>query len=152
MRQEKSETRSKPISYETLRAAASGMGYPMELLKQAKNLGCPAFRGSRVYVDDFEKWVAENAEAMEGAGGNIDSEGKEELEKRKLRLQCQLLDIKINAERGDYIPKSILSEYVPRCMAAISDIGRKHLDAKKYNAFVREVKLGFEAILTPPLK
>jgi hypothetical protein len=42
----------------TMRAGASIMNYPLEILQAAKNAGCPAFQPSgRVDLDELERWM-----------------------------------------------------------------------------------------------
>jgi hypothetical protein len=42
---------------DSMQAAASRLGVPLEAVKQAKRQGCDAFRGSRVHVGKLSKWL-----------------------------------------------------------------------------------------------
>ena len=41
-------------------------GFPRAVLKWAKNHGCPAFKGGRVYVDKLIPWLEENKPEYDG--------------------------------------------------------------------------------------
>src|SRR4029453_16052919 len=43
---------------DSMRAAASRLGVPLELVKHCKRQGCPAFRGSRVYLRPLAEMIA----------------------------------------------------------------------------------------------
>ena len=47
-------------SYQSIGEAASKMAIPMGHLKALKRMGCPAFRGSRVYPADLRDWLDAN--------------------------------------------------------------------------------------------
>ncbi len=41
-------------------------GFPRSVLTWAKNHGCPAFRGGRVYVNEVEVWLEKNKPKLDG--------------------------------------------------------------------------------------
>src|SRR5215470_5327719 len=43
---------------DSMRAAASRLGVPLDLVKQCKRQGCRAFRGSRVYLRPLAEMIA----------------------------------------------------------------------------------------------
>ena len=43
---------------DSMAAAASGLGVPLEVVKIAKRAGCDAFRGSRVHLGKLREWLA----------------------------------------------------------------------------------------------
>lgn len=53
-------------------------------LTRAKAAGCPAFRGSRVYIDELVEWWEENADTLPTGNSEIDSITLE-LAREKLR-------------------------------------------------------------------
>ncbi|MEM6885421.1 MAG: hypothetical protein AAF571_10345 [Verrucomicrobiota bacterium] len=136
MRQPPKKKRSstkEPRYYDSMKAAAAGMGIPVSLLRQAKNHGCAAFRGSRVYVKEFMEWKEDNPNAEE-----LLTADKERLQEEKLRKEIQLLDIKIAAERGAYIERSQLEDEIPKHIGTMVKIARKFLPTTKYNAFCEQ--------------
>lgn len=72
-------------SHDSIASAAAAMGISERILKQAKKLGCPGFRGSRVYPADVFPWLKENPIAPETT--------KESIELQKLRKLTHANDV-----------------------------------------------------------
>ena len=51
------KTSKAPIVFDSLAAAAGGLGIQKFYLSAWKAKGCPAFRGGRVYLDELRKWL-----------------------------------------------------------------------------------------------
>ena len=69
---------------DSMRAAAAMSGIALETIERAKAAGCPAFRGSRVYVDELAEWLEENSETLPTGDAELDAINKE-IAKEKLR-------------------------------------------------------------------
>lgn len=65
-------------------AASSISGLSEKELARAKNSGCPAFRGSRVYIDELLPWWEENKESLPTGDTELD-EINREIAREKLR-------------------------------------------------------------------
>lgn len=53
-----------PEGFDSIKAMAGAMGIPMTLIQVAKQKGCPAFRGSRVYWKEWIKWYFNGNDAV----------------------------------------------------------------------------------------
>lgn len=72
------------VGYDSVPAAAGGMGISADLLRRARKAGCPNFRGGRVYVEGLERWIADNSEALQAMGTNSLKDQVTSLQIRKL--------------------------------------------------------------------
>jgi len=95
--------------FDSMKAAAASLGLNMRVLKRAKASGCQAFRGGRVYADELQQWVRENAELVRAAnsGGGDLKEQKTTEEVRKLRLANDL-------KEGRLIERARVAEMIRR--------------------------------------
>ena len=48
-----------PAYFDSMAAAAAVLGIDVEVLREAKRQGCPAFRSGRVYRDELLRWLRE---------------------------------------------------------------------------------------------
>jgi hypothetical protein len=55
-----STTTKRPVYVESVKAAANVLGYSESLIQHFKDQGNPAWRGSRLYLDELEAWIDEN--------------------------------------------------------------------------------------------
>lgn len=71
---------------ESMRAAASLLGCGLEVVKRAKEKGCPAFKtGNRIHTGELEKWIAENSDQMKVEILDLkDQKTNEEIRKLKI--------------------------------------------------------------------
>lgn len=69
-------------------------------LKRAKAAGCPAFRGSRVYLDELLIWWEENAESLPTGDAELDAINKQIAQEklRKVRFEN-------DAKEGLFLPR-----------------------------------------------
>ena len=118
-----------------MKAASLGMGVPMAMLKAAKRAGCPAFRGGRVVVADYQKWAPENP-----TGGVGEDEGKEAWQIQLLKKQCRRLDLDYQKQLGQLIPRGTLKDTIQSVFAPITQTLEKHLDKAAFNSVCRDVK------------
>lgn len=87
-------------SYDSIAQAAKALGCTVARLRKAKKQGAPGFRGSRVYPGELVPWLKGKEGGEQGAGsGELD---KEAWEIRKLRLQCEGLEL-ANKQKGDLL-------------------------------------------------
>lgn len=70
--------------YDSMGAAAAGLGVTVAFLKWAKSKGAPGFRSTRIFAEEFQPWL----EAHRG-----------EMTDDKRALECQLLSEKIKINR-----------------------------------------------------
>lgn len=73
--------------YETMRSCSGATGIPLAALKSAKARGCPAFRGTRVYLTDFIPWWFR----QDGGTGTLDllTERARETKARADKIELQ---------------------------------------------------------------
>lgn len=85
---------------DTMKQAAAVTGIPLRVLQDAKAAGCPAFRGSRIYLEDLRAWLAvpENMDKVSKSAGPV-----EELEAEILRERLRLLRVKAEQAEGRVI-------------------------------------------------
>jgi hypothetical protein len=118
------------------------MGIPKTKLSKAKGLGCPGFRNGRVYAEEVKEWMA---------GKDLDGINDEpDWAERKNQLQAEYLETKIKESQKNLVSMPTLEEYIPKCLSKAIEIAQRHMEPTKYNAFVRELKRGFQKILAPP--
>lgn len=94
---------SEQSSYDSIAAAAAGMGETVARLRWAKRKGAPGFRGSRVYPGELLPWLEAQEESHSADGTPIDKEG---WEIRRFRLSCERQEIDIARLRGDLWPSA----------------------------------------------
>ena len=117
------------------------MGVPLSMLRAAKDAGCPAFRGGRVMVAEYQQWTAENE--VDGAG----EEGKEAWQIQLLKKQCRRLDLQYQQQLGELVPRGDLKDAIQGAFAPITQTLEKHLDKTAFNALCRDVKDALAKIL-----
>ena len=127
--------------YDNLSAASKGMGVPLALLKQAKEAGCPAFRGPRVHVAEYQAWTKENP------GGEA---SKETWQIQLIKKQCRRLDLQYQQQLGELVPRGELKDAMASALQPIIGTLERHLDKSAYNAVCRDVKAALGAIAEPP--
>lgn len=113
--QKTKKTRNKIEAYDSLKHAASAMELPVELLQEAKGLGCPGFRGSRIYGSEVRAWLQENP--MDTPGGDDDS--LIGLRKKFLRSQIAKADFQLAALKGAHVA---VDEVVATLVAMVAEI------------------------------
>jgi hypothetical protein len=123
--------------YDSIKSASSAMGVPVALLKQAKAAGCSAFRGSRVYRQEWQEWVKDNPVDTSPAAF-VDS--KEGWDIERLRKVCRKLDLEYEVAQGDLISKSDVKEACQKAFQPICSALERHLDKIAYNALCKDVK------------
>lgn len=83
--------------------AASGQRISLAHLKRAKDAGCPAFRGSRVYLDELVEWIDENEDVLTLPTGDAELDNiTKEIAREKLRKW----KIENDARDGKSIPRA----------------------------------------------
>ena len=90
-----------PETADSMRAAAATLKVPIHVLKRLKDAGCPAFRGSRIYINEVTAWLADpsNTQSMEADPADIDSAKLAVLVQR-----ARLLRIHADREEGALVP------------------------------------------------
>ena len=93
---ERDQRREVQDAYDSLAACASGTGIPLTALKHAKRSGCPAFRGSRVYLGPLLRWLFETPDR---SPINYEQERAQHVLLQNAKLKVQLRQLK-----GELIP------------------------------------------------
>ena len=134
----------------SMTAASAAWELSITELKRAKNSGCPAFVGSKVYRDKLLEWLQENPpeEITSGAGdADLEYADSEELKRRKLIREVTRLDVAIKADKHKldvvkerYIPRDSVKEEWTRLWAIIEDEAKGLMDKAVFPVFVSRVK------------
>ena len=74
-------------AYDSIGACASATKIPVTALKHAKRQGCPAFRGSRIYVVQFLDWFFQS---LGGPKVNYDQERAQHVVLQNAKLQVEV--------------------------------------------------------------
>jgi len=69
---------------DNMEAAAAMSGEDIDTIKRAKAAGCPAFKGSRVHVDELIAWLDANRESLPTGNSALDAINLD-IQKEKLR-------------------------------------------------------------------
>lgn len=85
------DTRTGHRTFDTMKAAAAAMGIPIGTLKLAKQYGCPAFKGSRVFEQKLIDWMAANGDKL----------GSGDADYKALKLQEEFRRLKLSNDRAD---------------------------------------------------
>jgi len=97
------EAESKRPEYaDSMEAAASMVGLPLSILKLAKKKGCTAFRGSRVYLEDLEKFIDVTDLDLEG----VSESEKLDLDIKREQLRKRRFDNEVS--EGQYLKRDEL--------------------------------------------
>ena len=87
--------------YDNYAQASSALNVPIPVLKRCKKAGCPAFKSTRIYRDDFLAWYAEHkAEVDTEPDNNLSIE---EIKRDNLIKDGQLKDLEIKKRRREYL-------------------------------------------------
>jgi hypothetical protein len=90
----------------------------LDRLLAARNAGCPAFRGHRVYENDLMDWLAKNPEPANGPAGNGET-GPDW--SKQVRMEDALLR-RLKRERiaGTLVPRAWVGERIMRMCGELS--------------------------------
>jgi len=110
--------------FPSLRSAAAALGIPLDLLKRARNAGCPNFRASgRVDGEGLKRWLRTHKAALRTPGKDEKDEEILQLQIQKLRLiNGQLEQAAKRAERDLVDWKASKALFKRTC-----DIFREHV-------------------------
>ena len=92
-------------------------------MKRAKSAGCPAFRGSRVYVDELLEWWDENSDTLPTGNDELDAINLE-IARQKLRKVRFAQDV----EEGKYILREDEAPKIEALGLELKDKLRKRLE------------------------
>lgn len=100
------EQPAKSTSYDSIGAAAAGLGVSVSVLRKAKRAGAPGFRGSRVYPAELLPWLKEKTRPLTPplSPGGGEGEDKETLERRLLAIKIERQQFFYAADKKDYVP------------------------------------------------
>jgi hypothetical protein len=88
---EREQQRTLQDCYDSIGACAAATGVPVTTLKHAKRRGCVAFRGSRVYLAPFIRWLFESPERT---AINYDQERAQHVLLQNAKLKLELRQFK----------------------------------------------------------
>ncbi len=114
-------------------AAAGMLGRDVEVLQRLKSMGCPAFRGSRVHVEELRTYIEANDAAVEAIEREIASSDKldAEIKRRKVLVQeeqLRRLRFENDLEEGKFIPKDEAVRIVSELAFSQKEILRRFLE------------------------
>jgi hypothetical protein len=78
-------------TYDSIASCASSTGIPLRILKHAKQSGCPAFKGSRVYLDKLLPWLFQNDNGDNKDHGEEFKKWRAAIEKQKFQKRAEEL-------------------------------------------------------------
>ena len=135
----------------SMRSAASIWKLPIVEIKRAKEGGCKAFVGQKVYLDGLTAWLKSNPpEPLKPVGdndGDLATTDKEELERLKLIRVVNRLDIGIQADKHklavtkeSFISKDLVQEEWARLWAIVEAEAKGLMDKAVFPVFIARVK------------
>jgi hypothetical protein len=95
--------------FDSIAAAAAGMGIPKSRIRKAKKEGAPGFRGSRVYETELAAWLEDEVEETPAATGAME---KDALECRKLRAQAERIEFENNTRYGQFVARLDIAKHL----------------------------------------
>lgn len=104
---------------DSMKAASAQSGYPMRVLKWAKDRGCPAFRGSRVYIAELEPWINVNKPEID-SGKQLPS--KEDVD---ILLKLEALEERKNKNaqfRKEFLPRAVVEQWLTAKAVRIKEV------------------------------
>jgi len=109
---------------DSLEAAAGVTDYSVAFLRELKRRGCPAFRGSRVYLDELAAYIEENdLEELREQVAALD-----ELNAELLRERLRKLRFANDVEEGLYVRKETITEQVLELAVSLKSLLRRKLE------------------------
>jgi hypothetical protein len=130
---------------DSMRAAASRLGVPFELVKECKRQGCRAFRGSRVYLRPLAEMIASGETETEtilfpiptdpGASSKKLSEFQELL---RVSIRCGFLRA---SEIFEILIQQVIDRLANTPRARISARSKRELE--EYDKLTQGIHLGF---------
>jgi hypothetical protein len=109
---------------ESIQQAAASWGFSQDVLKLAKKLGCPAFRSTRVYYDDFKKWYDANSDRLKT------KDAKRDWEIRRLKAQCKQIEWKQKIEEGKYTSNEKIYASIAAAAQRMKSVLRQKLEVE----------------------
>src|ERR1017187_7666025 len=88
-------------SFDNYGQASVALNIPVKTLRKCKKAGCPAFRGTRIYKDDFDPWWVQNKSAIEA--DNTPEISLEEVKKENLIKDGVIKDLEIKKRKREYL-------------------------------------------------
>jgi hypothetical protein len=119
--------RKGPPSFDSIKAAAAGMGVPVDVLRTAKDEGAPGFRGSRVYPLELAPWLEKWLNKKPEIGA---VEDKRTLELQKLKWQIKTVQLKYEVELGTLVEKSVFVSLLIQLVSEQKGLLRQKLESE----------------------
>ena len=104
-------------SFETMAVASVKMGIPLSQLKAMKRMGCPAFRGTRVYRVAVLEWIEKNPIDEAKLMSPMDRQ-----KLRKHKADADAKEFALAVKRGEYYPKADVRVAAARAVATARSV------------------------------
>ena len=88
-------------SFDNYGQASVALNIPVKTLRKCKKAGCPAFRGTRIYKDDFLPWWVQNKAAIEA--DSTPDVSIEEVKRDNMVKDGIIKDLEIKKRRREYL-------------------------------------------------
>jgi hypothetical protein len=88
-------------SFDNYGQASVALNIPVKTLRKCKKAGCPAFRGTRIYKDDFLPWWVQNKSAIEA--DSTPDVSIEEVKRDNMVKDGIIKDLEIKKRRWEYL-------------------------------------------------
>jgi hypothetical protein len=109
---------------DSLKTASASWGFTVDILKQCKKAGCPAFRHGRIYHKEFIKWFDENRDKIES------QDPKREWEIRRLKAQCRQIEFRQKVEEGNYTANDKIYASIAHAAQRMKAVLRQKLEVE----------------------
>ncbi len=132
-------------SADSMAAAAARLGVPLSVIKHYKRQGCPAFRGSRVYLRPLAEMIVSGKTEIDTIllpiPTGLEASGKTFSEFRKLLrvlIRCGLLGA---SEIFEILTQQVIDRLANTLLATISARSKRELE--EYDKLTHTIHLGF---------
>ena len=127
-----------PAYFDSQASAAAALGIDIEVLREAKRQGCPAFRSGRVYRDELLKWLQTRDLQVTGSAGAHGAG----LEKNRFVVAQTIRGLSVCANRGLLTPE----QYFDVCKTIVDAANDPELREVLRQTIQNFVQLNFSKI------
>jgi len=104
-------------SFESMAVASVKMGIPLSQLKAMKRMGCPAFRGTRVYRVAVLEWIEKNPIDEAKLMSPMDRQ-----KLRKHKADADAKEFQLQVRKGEYLPRAEVRSLNTRAVATARSV------------------------------
>jgi phage terminase Nu1 subunit (DNA packaging protein) len=120
MKTKKTEKRTRV--FDSMASASSITGISIDSLRNMKERGCPAFRGSRVHEDSLYQWMDEHGADIEASADGAP------LKDQKLAEEIRKLRIKNDRDEGKLVSRESVAASIRRILGPAAQILTKKIE------------------------